>query len=196
MIDVHSSLSSIIEKRTIPSGLSSCSYTHNLKMDSTILSVPDGVCNSESLISFDLSIFKLLISITIGDTNFFYANEFILNNNIKLNSLSIKRNSFTKHRNNHGNDPSRSFHILNCIELKSIEIDDYSFSDYGGSFELRNLPSLMSIIMGQTGEWSSSFYYSTLVIQGNRYLLYSDQIFLICVLLRWVMTHLLPLPKQ
>ena len=168
LIDIHSSLSSIIEKRTIPSGLSSCSYIHNLKMDSSSLSIPDSVCNSELLISFDLSIFKLLKTIIIGNTNFFYVNGFILNNNIKLNSLKIGKNSFTKYRNSHGNDSSRSFHISNCIELQSIEIDNYSFSDYGGEFELKNLPKLVSIIMGETGEWSSSFYYSTLVIRGNR----------------------------
>ena len=161
LIDIHSSLSSIIEKRTIPSGLSSCSYIHNLKMDSSSLSIPDSVCNSELLTSFDLSIFKLLNSITIGSTNFFYVNGFILNNNIKLNSLKIGKNSFTKNKNSHGNDSSRSFHILNCIELKSIEIDNYSFSDYSGEFELKNLPSLISIKMG-----SYNFHHSSFKIKG------------------------------
>ena len=35
-------------------------------------------------------------------------------------------------RDSHGNDESRSFFILNFIDLESIEIGSYSFSDYGG----------------------------------------------------------------
>ena len=39
--------------------------------------------------------------------------------------------------------------IVNCPKLHSIQVGEYSFSDYH-SLELRNLPSLQSI---QMGEW-------------------------------------------
>ena len=40
------------------------------------------------------------------------------------------------------------FHILNCESLESIDIGEYSFSDFGGDFELKNLPQLQSIQIG------------------------------------------------
>ena len=84
----------------------------------------------------------------------------------RLKSLKIGMNSFTKKKNSYGNDSSRSFHILNCIKLKSIEIGRYSFSDYGGGFELKNLPKLYSIKIGEIGIDSYNFYYSSFVIKG------------------------------
>ena len=84
----------------------------------------------------------------------------------ELKSLVIGSNSFTKNKNNYGNDESRSFSILNCIELESIEIGSYSFSDYGGEFELKNLPKLESIKIGEIGSESYNFYHCSFVIKG------------------------------
>ena len=64
------------------------------------------------------------------------------------------------------NNGNRSFHILNCNELKSIEIGLFSFSDYCGSFELINLPKLESIKIGEIGNDSSNFFSSSFVIKG------------------------------
>ena len=76
-------------------------------------------------------------------------------------------NSFTKKKNSYGDDDSLSFSILNCNELKSIEIGRYSFSDYGGGFELRNLPKLTTIKIGEVGSDSFNFYYSSFEIKGR-----------------------------
>ena len=84
-----------------------------------------------------------------------------------LKSIKIGTNSFTKNKNSNGDDDSRSFSILNCNELKSIEIGRYSFSDYCGSFELINLPKLESIKIGEIGSDSSNFYYSSFEIKGK-----------------------------
>ena len=70
-------------------------------------------------------------------------------------------NSFTRSKNSWGNNLSRSFSILNCVELESIEIGSCSFSDYGGGFELFNLPKLSTIRID-----SYNFYYSSFVIKG------------------------------
>ena len=95
-----------------------------------------------------------------------YVNEFVINELYKLKSLIIGMNSFTKIKNNYGIDESRSFIISNCVELKSIEIGRYSFSDFSGSFELFNLPKLESIKIGVIGSTSNNFFYSSFVIKG------------------------------
>ena len=105
----------------------------------------------------------MLQSITIGNDNFMYASTFKIDNLINLQSIVIGQESF---RRQTGNNLSRSFSILNCNELKSIEIGPYSFSDYGGGFELKNLPKLSTIRIGEIGSWSNNFYYSSFVIKG------------------------------
>ena len=65
-----------------------------------------------------------------------------------------------------GNNQSKSFHILNCESLESIQIGDYSFSDFAGEFELKNLPQLQSIQIGAIESYSGNFYNSSFVIGG------------------------------
>ena len=83
-----------------------------------------------------------------------------------LTSLSIGSNSFTGTKNGFGNDSSKSFHVLNCVNLESISIGKYSFSDYSGEFELSNLPELQSISIGNMNSNSYNFYSASLIIRG------------------------------
>ena len=90
-----------------------------------------------------------------------------------MKSLKIGINSFTHLKSNDGiwdsdkaNNRNRSFSILNCVELKSIEIGEFSFSDYAGRFELFNLPKLSTIKIGEIGSRSCNFCYSSFVIKG------------------------------
>ena len=117
--------------------------------------------NNEDYTIFNFSRFNLLEELIIGDDSFMYVNEFIINELNKLKSLVIGMNSFTKNKNSYYNDKSRSFSILNCDELKSIEISNYSFSDYGGEFELLNLPKLSTIKMNYR-----NFFYSSFIVKG------------------------------
>ena len=84
----------------------------------------------------------------------------------RLTSIIIGKNSFTQKKYDDGNDASKSFHILNCKSLESIQIGEYSFSDFAGEFELKNLPQLQSIQIGTIGSDSYNFYYSSFVIRG------------------------------
>ena len=90
----------------------------------------------------------------------------------QLKSLKIGINSFTQLKSTErwdwrkANNQSKSFHILNCESLESIEIGEYSFSDFGGQFELKNLPSLQSIQIGTVESKSYNFYCSSFVIRG------------------------------
>ena len=136
-------------------------------MYDTALFILENKCNSAVLTIFDLSAFKLLRSIEIGNKNMQYTKSFIIDRLIQLESLKIGGNSFTMNRNSHGYDESKSFHILNCDKLELIEIGQYSFSDYAGEFELKNLPSLKSIRIGVIGEESINFYYSDMIIESN-----------------------------
>ena len=57
--------------------------------------------------------------------------------------------------------PAKSFRVLNCTLLKSIDIGLLSFYDFAGDFELKNLPSLQIIKTD-----SSCFKYNSFVIKG------------------------------
>ena len=87
----------------------------------------------------------------------------------KLNTLKIGNYSFTQYKNDiwPNEDESKSFHILNCEELKSIDIGRQSFYEFGGEFELKNLPQLQSINIGTIGNYGIfNFYYSSFIIRG------------------------------
>ena len=112
--------------------------------------------------SFSLINLNTIESIEIGDNCFENVDIFKIDGLDHLKSLKIGMNSFTRT----GNNPYRSFHISNCIELKSIEIGQYSFVDYAGGFELKNLPKLSTIKIGEIGSESYNFYWSSFVIKG------------------------------
>ena len=105
----------------------------------------------------------------IGNNCFGSVQTFQIDRMNRLKTIKIGNNSFTQNRNSYGNDQWKSFHILNCESLESIQIGEYSFSDYAGDFELKNLPQLQSIEIGTIysyGSHSFSFYQCTLVIRG------------------------------
>ena len=104
--------------------------------------------------------------IEIGSSCFGSVKTFQIDRLNRLKTIKIGMNSFTHKTNNRGNDKSKSFHILNCESLESIEIGRWSFSDFGGEFELKNLPQLRSIQIGTIGSWSYNFFWSSLMIRG------------------------------
>ena len=141
-----------------------------MNVNVTNLIISSNSCNE--LKSLNLNEYRYLKSIEIGDDCFENVDLFKIDGLNELKSLKIGVDSFTLLKSNDNwdsnkaNDPSRSFHILNCIELESIEIGRYSFSDYGGEFELRNLPKLSTIKIGKIGRWSYNFCYSSFEIKG------------------------------
>ena len=89
---------------------------------------------------------------------------FIIDGLNRLKTIKIGSKSFSQ--NSSGNNSSKSFHILNCESLESIQIGEWCFSAFGGEFELKNLPQLQSIRIGTVGSDSSNFHYSSFVIRG------------------------------
>ena len=121
--------------------------------------------------------FTQIESIEIGDDCFGSVQTFQIDGLNRLKIIKIGNNSFTHVKgsdwdnnnnnvNSRANDKSKSFHILNCESLESIDIGEYSFSDFAGEFELKNLPKLQSIQIGTKGKDSYNFYYSSFVIRG------------------------------
>ena len=137
-------------------------------MNSSITSIvlPDWTCNDLHYTIFDFSRFTQVESIEIGNDCFTSVQTFKIDGLNRLKTIKIGNNSFTQKRNSWGNDESKSFHILNCESLESIQIGGYSFSDYAGEFELKNLPQLQSIQIGTIGSISNNFSNSSFVIRG------------------------------
>ena len=139
----------------------------DINSNSKSIQIPNGSYNNIN--SFTLIKLNTIESIEIGDDCFLKVNIFRIDGLNELKSLKIGMKSFTQQKDNWKtiiHDSSRSFGILNCVELKSIEISRYSFSGYSGSFELRNLPKLSTIKIGEIGSESSNFYSCSFVIKG------------------------------
>ena len=106
------------------------------------------------IISFNITNNSNLKRIVIGESCYRRVREFELDGLDELESVVIGQDSFRisdKERND------GSYRIVNCLKLKSIQIDGGSFSDYH-SFELNNLPSLQSIVLGgHSFNWAPSF---------------------------------------
>ena len=132
----------------------------------TSLIIPHFCCNDINNTINYFSRFTLVESIEIGNECFSRVETFRIDGLNRLKSLKIGNNSFTQNKNSYGYDLSKSFHILNCESLESIQIGRYSFSDFGGKFELKNLPQLQSIQIGTVGSDSYNFSYSSFVIRG------------------------------
>ena len=118
------------------------------------------------LVDWDVSWFLNLESIEIGNNCFESVKTFKIDGLNRLKTIKIGNNSFTQKKNDGGNDASKSFHILNCESLESIQIGEYSFSDYAGEFELKNLPLLQSIQIGTIERYSYNFFWSSFVIRS------------------------------
>ena len=103
----------------------------------------------------------------IGNNCFGNVRLFRIDGLNRLKTLQIGKYSFTQTKDKRGNDPSKSFHILNCESLESIQIGEYSFSDYAGDFELKNCPQLQSIQIGNIRRKSYNFCFSSFMIRGT-----------------------------
>ena len=118
------------------------------------------------LIDWDVSWFLNLESIEIGDECFESVETFKIDGLNRLKTIKIGINSFTQKKNDFGDDKSKSFHILNCESLESIQIGKFSFSDFAGEFELKNLTQLQTIEIScyspydydEFDDYDSSFY--------------------------------------
>ena len=136
----------------------SSDYFNSLSLHSISIGIPRWTCNDTTFTDLDFSRFTSVVSIEIDNDCFGSVQTFTIDGLSHLKTIKIGNNSFTQKKNYYGNNVSKSFHILNCESLVSIRIGEYSFSDFGGEFELKNLPQLRSIQIGAIGWRSDSRY--------------------------------------
>ena len=131
----------------------------------TEITIPSNSMNDASLTVLDLSRFRRLKKIVIGNECFMYVNEVKMVGLKALESVEIGMNSFTQHKNDVENDPNRHFYLKNCPKLKLLKMGRYSFSDYT-VIEIENVNALEVIEMGELNEVSYNFYYASLELKS------------------------------
>lgn len=147
----------------------------------TSIELPDWCCNEADYQDFDFSRFACLQSLVIGENSFGSVKRFRLEGMPELRSLKIGAESFTGMKKycwedsidfsqTQSFDEQKSFSIVNCDLLESIEIGIFCFCDFAGDFELRNLPLLQSIRFGDMSNPSFNFCGTSFVIQGRHLL--------------------------
>ena len=130
----------------------------------TQIIIDNGVSQSD-FSELDLSRFLQLKSLSVGDHCFSYVNEVKVIGLSELESVEIGMNSFTKYKNEYGQDPNRHFYLKNCPKLKSLKMGRYSFSDYT-VIEIENVDALEVIEIGDLNESSYCFYYASLELKS------------------------------
>ena len=138
----------------------------NVSKRVTELVIPSICCDEEEWSVFDVSELKWLKSIEIGDECFENVNEVKLIGVNRLERVVIGKNSFTKKKNNAGNDPNRHFYLKDCERLRELKMGCYSFSDYSVC-DIENLPSLEVIEMGDLNEVSDNFLWASLELKSD-----------------------------
>ena len=167
--DVHESLTKLI-----PVVINSI---NDIRPSVQNLIIPNWSCNDSNITVLNLSRFSELRAIEIGDHCFTSVTKFQINGLSKLNSLKIGSYSFSSDNPYIellqlvmpiiSNDGPSSFHVLNCKSLQTIEIGDNSFSSYAGQFELRKLPNLQLLRIGNVGQRSCNFMDCSFEIRCN-----------------------------
>ncbi|KAK8813703.1 hypothetical protein WA556_000276, partial [Blastocystis sp. ATCC 50177/Nand II] len=131
----------------------------------TELVIPSNCCNVAKWSVLDVSELKWLKSIEIGDDCFENTEKVELIGMNKLERVVIGENSFTKKKNSYGYNSNRHFIMKNCRRLRELKIGCYSFSDYTVC-EIENVPSLEVIEMGELHKGSFNFYYASLELKN------------------------------
>ena len=102
----------------------------------TEIRIESGKCNSEKYRVLDLSVFKNLKSVVIGDGSYVYVSELKLTGLSKLESVVIADNSFS--------EQAGTFVLKNCPLVKELSIGSNSLRFFKG-LQLENVSALESL---------------------------------------------------
>ena len=127
--------------------------------------VSSNCCNESTINVLDLSAFKYLKRIEIGDNCFEHVNTVNMSGWNVVESVVIGENSFTRKKNVVDDVPNRQFYLKNCPSLKELRMGRYSFSDYS-VIEIKNVDALEVIEMGDLNDWSYCFYNASLELKS------------------------------
>ena len=131
-----------------------------------VLIVDNSVCNDKCLTELDLSSFTSMKVLEVGEYSFAFVEEVKLIGLSQLERVVIGQKSFTKHKNDWDNDPTRHFYLKNCERVRELKMGLDSFSDYSVC-EIENVPSLEVIEMGEMDRESYNFSYASLELKSD-----------------------------
>ena len=143
--------------------MSECWGTVPLNVE--VITIGNKLCNGKNE-RFDLSKYVNLKNVSIGNECFFYQDVLNLTGLHSLERVMIGMSSFTKRKNDNGNDANRKLYVKNCDALKELKIGHYSFSDYS-LIEIENVNSLELIEMGDMNMESNNFLYASLELKSE-----------------------------
>ena len=155
----------VIPKLPLAVTVTNWNQLNTLNTTVTELTVPSNSLNDASLTVLDLSRFKRLKRLVIGDECFMYVNEVKMVGLHCLESVVIGMKCFTKEKNSAGYDPNRHFYLKDCSKLKSLKMGRFSFSDYTVC-EIENVDALEVIEIGDLNEYSPNFFYASLELKS------------------------------
>ena len=138
---------------------------NELASDVSFVRVDSGVGNTPSLIVLNMSRFVNLQELSIGDGCFENVKELKLIGMSMLERVVIGENSFTKEKNNWGDDSERHFYLKNCPKVKELRVGRYSFSDYS-VIEIENVDRLEVVEIGELSDVSYNFYSASLRLRS------------------------------
>ena len=155
----------LIRKPSTVVTVSTVGELNTLNSAVTELTVSNNSLNDASLTVLDLTRFKRLKKMVIGDECFMYVKEVKLIGLSELESVVIGMKSFTKVKYGSSYDPNRHFYLKDCPKLKSLKMGRFSFSDYSVC-EIENVDALEVIEIGELNEVSYNFYYASLELKS------------------------------
>ena len=122
----------------------------------------NSVCNDESFTALDLASFTRLKTLEVGDYSFVYVSEMKMIGLSGLERVVIGKHcfkvicfAFKGH-----------FYLKNCKRLRELKIGDSSFRNYSVC-EIKNVPSLEVIEMGELNGVSINFYFASLELKSS-----------------------------
>ena len=142
-----------------------CYFAHLLPFLVTEIRIGSGECNIEEFPVLDLSRFKNLKSVFIGDGSYKYVDELKMIGLNKLERVVIGSDSFTKKKNGFGKESNRRFYVKNCPSLRELRVGCYSFSDYVSAV-IEGNDALEVIAMGELSSESFNFNSASLKLKS------------------------------
>ena len=149
--------------------VTSWNQLNSLNRKASEITIPSNSMKDASLTVLDLSRFRRLKKLVIGDECFMHVNETRLTGLYYLESVEIGMNSFTQHKYawyDIAPDPNRHFYLKNCPKLRSLRIGDYSFNDYT-VIEIENVDALEVIEMGNVNFAHASLELKSILIHSE-----------------------------
>lgn len=138
----------------------------NLVVSVRYVTIASNCCNEDEMKAFDLSAFKQLKSIVIGDDCFGNVSDTRIIGLNQLESVVVGKNSFTKQKNGSIKNKNSKFYLMNCPLIRELKMGCYSFSDYS-LYMIENVNSLEVIEMGELNAESFNFYYANFQLKSN-----------------------------